>query len=173
MVLVRIPESYWRRRIFLHWLLWRPHLGPINHLPCNNKPTFHVPKHQYSKYWHASLLIALGTIFGGIHCAGWNLPFHTSAEQRLWRVASLAVTIIPIGAVPFSFIIKFLVVVVSSCSSYSIYGLEIIERFMLYPALAYAVARLVLLGLALALVNHQPPSAFIAIDWTKFYPHIL
>ena len=47
----------------------------------------------------------LGTIFGGIHCAGWNLPFHTSAEERFWRVASLAVTINPIGAVPFSFII--------------------------------------------------------------------
>jgi len=60
-------------------------------------PTFYVPRHRYPKLFHASLLIVLGSIFGGIHCAGWNFPFPTYTEHKLWRVASLAVTTIPIG----------------------------------------------------------------------------
>jgi hypothetical protein len=44
--------------------------------------------------------------------------------------------------------------------------------FYIFNVLVYASARLLLLGLALALLNHQPQSAFIAVDWTKFYPHV-
>jgi hypothetical protein len=47
-----------------------------------------------------------------------------------------------------------------------------IQAFSTYFMLAYGGARLVLLGLAVALMRHQPPSAFITVDWTKFYPHI-
>jgi len=51
-------------------------------------PTFYVPSHWYPEYLHGLLLMALGSIFGGIHCAGWNFSFPTYAEQKLWRVAS-------------------------------------------------------------------------------------
>ena len=137
-------------------------------------PTFYVPHHQYSKLFHVSLLILLGSIFGGIHCAGWNFPFPTYTEQRLWRVASLAVTIIPIGvllvAVLIFLVFKLLIArgICSSDADEQPLGITL-AMFML----AYVFARLVLLGLALTLLRHLPPSAYVAVDWTKFYPHIL
>ncbi len=124
-------------------------------------PTFYVPNHRYSKWFHALLLMALGSIFGAIHCAGWNFPFPTDTEQNLWRLASLAVTIIPIAALPFGVMIT---------APYS--GKEIVLTTFLTCMVLYVCARLVLLGLALTLLSHLPPSVYIAVNWTKFYPHI-
>jgi len=126
-------------------------------------PTFYVPKHRYSKWYHVLLLVGLGTTFGGIHCSGWNFSFPTYAEQKLWRIASLAVTIIPFVSVPF--VVTFMtvenLVIVAGGST------------LILCALAYVSARLVLLGLALSLLRHLPPTAFITINWTTFYPHFL
>ena len=172
-------------------------------------PTFYVPKHRYSKAMHILLLMALGTTFGVIHCAGWKLFFPTNVERILWRYASLLVTIIPIGILPFLLILAFIVGFVSVIFCLIVYlivcclGLtnlisrltnlihrltNLIDAFKfmyfnsfgaiavmawlsMYCMYLYALARLVLLGLALALLRHQPPGAFIAVNWTKFYPH--
>jgi hypothetical protein len=37
-----------------------------------------------------------GTIFGGLHCLAWNFQFPTRAELLLWRVCSIATTILPL-----------------------------------------------------------------------------
>lgn len=137
-------------------------------------PTFYVPKHQRPDYFHALLLVALGTTFGGIHCAGWNLPFPTYQEQKLWRIASLAVTIIPIGVVPFvgiTMLIFKLVRAVLKKSSSGDEGIRLSAVITALCILAYGSARLVLLGQALALLRHLPPTAFITVNWTNFYPH--
>jgi len=128
-------------------------------------PTFYVPKHRYPKRYHILLLLSLGALFGGIHCSGWNFSFPTHAEQKLWRVASLAVTIIPIATLPLGYIVISLEI---GSFSHSLSFLTLI-----LCALTYVSARLLLLGLALALLRHLPPTAFIAINWTKFYPHFL
>jgi len=237
-------------------------LGGSTSFPADatHVPTFYVPKHRYSKRFHNLLLMTLGTLFGIIHCVGWNIPFPTHAEQTLWHVASLVITVFPTAALPFTLIVFFIcfifivvaaividivahiisltvgVTVASIVAPISICLLgpiELTEQFFLNPfqiaiiiggaffgiptltanlntsidpigitrnivdrflspsshqiagplnaavivffifnVLMYASARLLLLGLALALVNHQPLSAFIAVDWTKFYPHI-
>ena len=179
-------------------------------------PTFYVPKHRYPKYLHVLLLIALATTFGAIHCAGWNLSFPTHTGQKLWRVTSLAVTIVPIAALPAT-LISFIVVspilitivliigtiarrlglsnfvldlrssIVNSIvslinsivrlplaiviSSFDQDQISVLAFLLINYMLLYASARLVLLGLAVALLKHQPDSAFIAVDWTMFYPH--
>ena len=139
-------------------------------------PTFHVPKHRYPKQFHILLLFSLAVVFGGIHCSGWNLSFPTYAEQKLWRVTSLAVTLIPIAQLPFIIItfsrttgrsLRFLPRVVTP------YVDGFSSLFLFLCALAYVSARLVLLGLALALLRHLPPAAFTTISWTKFFPHFL
>ena len=166
-------------------------------------PTFYVPKHRYSKVMHILLLMALGTIFGVIHCAGWELLFPTDVEQILWRFASLLVTIIPIAIVPFlligvtffrvclivrrlgltDLIFRFTNLIhrltdltdlidVLKFTFHSSEAITAIVPLSMYFMYVYASARLVLLGLALALLRHQPPGAFIAVNWTKFYPHI-
>ena len=135
-------------------------------------PTFYVPEHDYPEYSHALLLLALASVFGGIHCAGWNFIFPTYAEQMLWRVASLAVTTIPIGLIPIGFIAFIIVVIAESLDileSDSDAEKYIYAGASVTATLMYASARLILLGQAIALLRHQPPSAFIALD-TKFYP---
>jgi len=131
-------------------------------------PTFHVPSHQYPAWLHSLLLMALGSIFGGIHCIGWNFPFPTNAEQSLWRVASLAVTIIPIGVIALVPILgTILKILICNCGD-DVFVFGTTSGIVMFM---YASARLLLLGQAIALLRHQPPSAFIAVDWTRFYPH--
>jgi len=131
-------------------------------------PTFYVPDHHYSIWFglglHFLLLLILGAVFGGIHCAGWNFPFPTPTEQELWRVASLAVTITPIVAIV-------IVVVVYPVVQPTLDRI-LVRTSLVVCTVTYVAARLVLIGLALALLRDTPPSAFIAVDWTKFYPHI-
>jgi len=131
-------------------------------------PTFYAPKHRYPTWYHILLLMALGTVFGGIHCSGWNFSFPTYAEQRLWRVASLAVTIIP-------FLSTIVVTIFARFGRTD--TVTDVETFtallLLLCALVYVSARFVLLGLALSLLRHLPPTAFIVINWTRFYPHFL
>jgi hypothetical protein len=47
------------------------------------------------------------------------------------------------------------------------------EMPLAWIMMVYLIVRLSLLSLALAQLRHLPPSAFIAIDWTKFYPHVV
>ena len=158
---------------------------------------------------HLLLLLVLGTIFGGIHCAGWYLPFPTYAKQELWRVASVTVTIYPIGAGAIAVaaltvvlivvlivvvVILLIVVILSLILGRTDFispqtlgrGLHLPAIFQFYSdhdhiffaismtiyVSTYISARLLLLRLALALLRHQPPNVFIAVDWTRFYPHI-
>src|SRR5258705_6867830 len=78
--------------VTVHDLMGRATSFPVEH---THVPTFYVPIQRYSNRWQVFLLPALGTLFGGIHCAGWNFPFPTSAEQKIWRFTSVALTIIP------------------------------------------------------------------------------
>jgi len=134
-------------------------------------PTFYVPHHRYPRWYHTLLLVTLGVIFGGIHCFGWNFSFPTYAEQKLWRVASLAVTIIPFVTLPAAFAI----LIMKGCSPTAIHSFVegLFALSLISCVLAYVSARLLLLGLALALLRHLPPTAFVTIDWTKFFPHFL
>ena len=216
-------------------------------------PTFYVPKHGYSRAFRIFFLGALGSIFGAIHCAGWNFQFPTYVEQQLWRTASLVVTT-PIAAAPVALIaasigfivvfltigliwiilavafvaiviIAYIIAILVACFIDIIIGIitcynidtdirtiilehdigvnlnaldtliDCLDRLtkpirslfatfsssdfgafdmvVIFYMLAYASSRLVLLGLALSLLGHQPLSAFVTVDWVKFYPHIL
>ena len=151
-------------------------LGQSTSFPADatHVPTFYVPRHRYPKFLHALLLIALGSIFGAIHCAGWNFPFLTYAERKLWHIASLAVTIIPIAALPFAVIVLTILKLLLPILKFSVDVDGPLPTFIYFiSTLTYASARLVLLGLALALLRHLPPSVYTAVDWTRFYPHVL
>ena len=80
--------------------------------------------------------IALGSIFGGIHCAGWNFIF---AEQKLWRVVSLVFTTIPIAVLPFTLIVA-LVIIVKYSSDLDGF---LANLTLFFSMLAYASPRLV------------------------------
>ena len=131
-------------------------------------PTFYVARHRYRNS-HALLLMVLGSIFGAVHCAGWKFPFPSYAEQKLWRITSLAVTIIPIPLclilIAIISIFKLLLAIVEFSSDGDEYLLGSTFEISM---LAYAAARLVPLELAVALLRYLPQSAY-----TTVYPHIL
>ena len=135
--------------------------------------TFYAPKHKYSKYSHFFLLVVLGPIFGGIHFAAWNFPFPSHTYQQLWRITTLVITIIPISTP----IIIFIILIIRNLTLRdfvlpSLYNFNTTTRLVTaLSAVAYVVARLILLGLALALLKNQPLSAFIVLDWNIDYPH--
>lgn len=142
-------------------------------------PTFYTPKHEYSEYWPFFLLALLGVVFGGIHCAGWNFPFPTYTYQLLWRISSLTISLIPIcgpAVILIILIFRNLVKTFVGSATFELPRLyEIVTTSQVLTAFfgfLYAVVRLVLLGLALALLRNQPLSVFIALDWTKYYPHL-
>ena len=132
-------------------------------------PTFYSPIHQYNRYWHPFLLLVLASIFGGIHCAGWNFSFPSYGQQMLWRVASLTVAILPLIALPMGILIASILV---KCICRDLDVLQCALAFandIIVPT--YAAARLILLGQAIALLRHLPPSALTVIDWSQFFPH--
>jgi len=111
-----------------------------------------------------------GVIFGGLHCIGWNFKFPTHAEQTFWRATSLAITIIPLIVAPIDFLLA-----ARDIDSYpkAVRGtLLILDLIMTVLLFMYVPARLSLLAQALALLRAQPQSALVAVDWTKYIPHI-
>ena len=196
-------------------------------------PTFYAPQTRPTDLVLVmTLLMGLGTIFGGIHCAGWNLAFPTDIHRLVWRLASSSVTMTPtffptlalVVAVALLIFTRVMSAIVTILGSILIifrptrtFALDLIRRFanfldslptkirslkdkydtrnhefrlasipigprvllagltiftIIYLAI-YVIARLILVVQAVMLLRSQPPGAFLAVDWSKFYPHVL
>ena len=127
---------------------------------ASHVPPYYTPITKSSWYYPVGLA-SLCIVVGGIHCAGWDLNFPTDTQRHLWRVASLAVTIIPFLSLLILTILK------------SIFKLPrtLAAVIFLISVIAYVVAKIFLVAQAAALLRNLPPSAFLAVDWTKFVPH--
>ena len=131
-------------------------LGGSSSFPADatHVPTFYVPKHQSSKHYHILLLMVLGVVFGSIHFVAWNHPFPTEQERQIWQRATIIVTAYPVIA------------------PLRLFKLKEGRKSRAASMCLLALGRLVILGLAVVLLRHQPRSAFIDVDWSKFYPHV-
>jgi hypothetical protein len=60
--------------------------------------TFYPREWEYwSEVWRLAMVIAvIASAFGGIHCTGWSFIFPSSTEKKLWHVASVSITSIPV-----------------------------------------------------------------------------
>jgi len=152
---------------------------------ASHVPTFYAPNTTSSADGELLLGIILSVvaaIFGALHCIAWNFHFPSDIEQLLWRIGSLAITLIPPAYACTVFIIIFLRDFLQKE-----YGLSFQEcvgtvmtdmlgailAFLLGAALvAYMLARLLLLTQAIMLLRKQPESAFYAINWANFLPHV-
>lgn len=108
-----------------------------------------------------TVLTLVGTGFGAVHVAGWNLPFPTDTDAWLWRSAALASTaVIPtvlvLGAVLGTFSHQ------ADSWEVSFYGLAIVT---------YCFSRLVLMIEMVRCLFYLPPAAFVT-TWTTNIPHI-
>ena len=165
---------------------------------ASHVPTFYAPVSlvRNDDNWTLfSFVLPLGAaIFGAVHLIAWRFQFPSHDEQLLWRIDSLTITAFPsvaLAFIPCAFIFS---VIFYSLESFVDIQLEdvadfctsenIVSKFLVFFLLtilfllgagslvAYMIARLLLVADAVFLLRKQPESAFYAIDWSHFLPHI-
>jgi hypothetical protein len=63
---------------------------------------------DWGRHYHPAVVSVVigsilgGTLFGGLHCLAWNFIFPTHIEVTLWRICSVATTLLPILSMYFS-----------------------------------------------------------------------
>jgi len=165
---------------------------------ASHVPTFYAPETYSSAdggLLFGIILPVVAAIFGALHCIAWNFHFPSHIEQLLWRIGSLTITLIPSAPLvivlitaAFRFLPDFLCnksdfrlsipsISLPQCVKTVV---DVIVSIVLAIALflggsaivAYMLARLLLLTQAIMLLRKQPESAFYAIKWANFLPHI-
>jgi len=133
-------------------------------------PTFYAPITVNALDFLIYLVLpAIAVLFGALHCIGWNFDFPTHTEQLLWRIGSLAITSIP--SVPL--LVRSIMIPLVSRSRVKMLRMLAVVPFLLRAAIISCMfARLLLLTQAVVLLRKQPESAFYAINWANFLPHI-
>ena len=133
-------------------------------------PSFYAPTTASDRYSRMLVFAFFGVVFGGLHCIGWYFTYPTDLERMLWRVTSLIITVIPIIVAPIDFLVSNRDLSTwGRAGRTTLWALDLIMTILLF---IYVPARLSLIAQALALLREQPSSAFIAVDWTRYIPHL-
>ncbi|KAK0439303.1 uncharacterized protein EV420DRAFT_1279663, partial [Desarmillaria tabescens] len=116
--------------------------GPLSVIPHIRAPT----------------IVAVGVLFGAIHCVAWSFTFPSYTEKVLWRFSSVATFfILPVFMVLSIFIIML--------------GISVI-LLMVLGVLAYFGGRIILIVLAFTQLRSLPPSSLNTVQWTTYIPHL-
>jgi len=137
-------------------------------------PSFYAPTTNSDRWSRMAVFALFGVIFGGLHCIGWSFQYPIHSEQTLWQATSLAITVIPLIVAPIDLILatRLRIHEIKSCKIFERTALLALDLIMTILLFIYVPARLCLIALALALLRNQPPTAFVAVDWTKSFPHL-
>ena len=108
------------------------------------------------------IMLLGGFCFGSIHCIAWGFSFPTHTEVLMWRISSVAITVVPINI--------FLGFILGPYMDSLNYTANII--LILPPVLLYISARAITLVLAFISLRDLPPGAYEIVHWTTFIPHI-
>ena len=129
-------------------------------------PTFYAPRTMSDRHSRMIIFAIFGVLFGGIHCIGWNFSFPSRFERSLWRINSLVLTAIPFIVAPVDWVLE------NRRRKVITFVRIALELLMTVLLAIYVLSRVSLIIQALALLRKQPTDAFIAVDWTKYIPHI-
>jgi hypothetical protein len=131
-----------------------------------------VPEEFLYLVW---VLALVGTIFGAVHCAGWNSFFRFHIESTLWRISSAMITGIPTAA----FIVSMAISIISGLLDVLGFGDapdHMISEGWYYSvsffAACYILARITLLAEAFISLRDLQPDALAVVKWTTFIPHV-
>ncbi|KAJ6573021.1 hypothetical protein DFH09DRAFT_1362189 [Mycena vulgaris] len=105
----------------------------------------------------------VGTIFGGIHSAAWNIDFPSTNKMWMWRACSLMVTTIPV-------ILAALFVLGVTMDTDLIATIWAVTSVAGIPI--YIIARLFLIILPFTTLRALPPGAFTDVNWSIYIPHL-
>ncbi|KAI9512679.1 hypothetical protein F5148DRAFT_973266 [Russula earlei] len=110
-------------------------------------------------------VVGVTLAFGGIHCIGWSFSFPSSAEQTLWRVASVTISAVPI-------LCSIMPLITRLHDSGYVYVSGFLALVIVVSTYFYMLSRLVLLVLPFLYLRSLSPAAYHVVHWTSFIPHI-
>jgi len=141
---------------------------------ASHVPSFYAPTTNSDRWSRMAVFALFGVIFGGLHCIGWSFEYPTHSEQTLWRATSLAITVIPLVVAPIDLLLatRLRIHDIKSCETFERTALLALDLIMTILLFIYVPARLCLIALALALLRNPPLTALVAVDWTKYVPHL-
>jgi len=169
---------------------------------ASHVPTFYAPHTNSAVLLLLLTIVLpfISVIFGVLHCIAWNFQFPSPVQQWLWRSTSLAITLIPsfpVVCLIVIFALSFITLPFIYLSTFfpSLSISEIVKKTLIAIGififfiplfalglcllilitvclLGYVLARLSLLTQAIVLLWQQPESAFYAINWSSFIPHV-
>jgi len=154
--------------------------------PGKKYPPFYSGKLTQEEDRNDGLLTAfIATIFGGIHCIVWSSQFPSPGEKYLWRASALFLTLSPglvllstlhvrgegIGHVDMAdWVAKHMDG--EHASKPLSRRVKMVLLILVTHVLLYILARGAILFLAFTSLRSLPPSAYRAVHWTTFLPHI-
>jgi hypothetical protein len=128
-------------------------------------PTFYAPPKEDDRSPEAGMTtMIVATLFGGIHCAGWNFSFPSHAELIIWRVSSLIIVIAPYSIV--------FIVAVGEIGGDGSIAFAFAILLVSVGVVSYVFARLALFVEAFTALRHLPPGAYAVVEWTTLLLHM-
>lgn len=140
------------------------------HPGATHVPSFYATKTKSDRWSRMVVFAIFGVVFGGIHCIGWYFTYPSQFEQTLWQTTSATITVIPFIVAPIDFILTNRNL--DNCGTAERTVLLLLDLVMTILLFIYVPARLSLLTQAVALLRHQPAEALLAVDWTRYIPHV-
>ncbi|KAF8802854.1 hypothetical protein BYT27DRAFT_7172357 [Phlegmacium glaucopus] len=133
-------------------------------------PTFYAP--PSSREGRArSIGTGFGILFSGIHGIAWSFRFQSAAEQYIWRISAVNITVLPIiqGGPRIAKIAQGSIIF---AVSYYCHTCHTLIPYIVYYLAVYWLSRVALLILPLLALRSLPPEALLELKWTAFIPHI-
>ena len=114
------------------------------------------------------IMLGVGVCFGVIHCIAWHFSSPTHTELLMWRISSVAITVLPIY-IPLMIVFGGLLGTLIDSEKFVI---TVVYFVPLSAGLLYILARAVTLVLAFTSLRDLPPGAYETVHWTTFIPHV-
>ena len=114
------------------------------------------------------IMLGVGVCFGAIHCIAWHFSSPTHTELLMWRISSVAITVLP-TYIPLMIVFGGLLGTLIDSEKIVI---TVVYFVPLSAGLLYILARAVTLVLAFTSLRDLPPGAYETVHWTTFIPHV-
>jgi hypothetical protein len=112
------------------------------------------------------LFAAIGTMFGGIHCLGWNFHFPNTKESLLWRMASVSST----ASLPILIIQSLFRTQYPPDKPHSVTVIKYVNMAVSPFMILYLTSRLILCVEAFTSLRAAPAGIYKTVDWVQFLP---
>jgi len=112
------------------------------------------------------ITLAVGVIFGAIHCIAWSFSFPSHEEHIIWCISCIAMVAAPVF-IPIWWVVALWLDGHVASTLFSIFLTP-----LPLASLLYIISRVLTVALAFTCLRSLPPQAYETVHWTTFIPHI-